>query len=345
MNDKKVVLCTGGLGFLGSHTVISLHEAGYKPIILDNLANSHPKCLEHLEIILKEKLTFYKCDVKNYEEVTKVFKTQREKGEPIFAVIHFAGLKAVGESMEFPLRYYKENLNGAMNLLDVMNEQNCNKLIFSGSACVYGENPHGSEEHPLKPVNPYGQTKVMIEQIIKDNGKSNKLFRGVSLRYFNPCGAHPSGLIGEDPKDKPNNLMPIMQRVAVGEIPELQIFGNDYPTRDGTGIRDYIHVQDVADAHVSAIKHCDVMKENFDAINLGSGIGTTVFELVAAFEKASGVTLKKRVVGRRAGDAPIHTANIEKAWKLLGWKPKRNIEECCKDAWRWVSKHPKGYSG
>ncbi len=340
---KKVILCTGGLGYVGSHTVISLHQAGYKPIIIDNLSNSHIKCLAHLEEILKDKITFYQADLKNLEEVHKIFVAQQKMGEQIFAAIHFAALKAVADSVTNPLAYYQNNIGSTINLLLAMTKAGCHHLIFSGSACVYGDNPNAKEDAPMVPVNPYGQSKVIVEQMMRDTAKAYVGFHGISLRYFNPVGAHPSGLIGEHPKDKPNNLMPILQRVAIGDIAELQIFGSDYATRDGTCIRDYIHVQDVADAHVAAVKYCDAMKEGFEAINLGSGLGTTVLELVHAFEKASGVTLNKKMVGRRAGDVPILTAVPEKALKLLGWKTKRSIEDCCKDAWRWVSNNPKGY--
>jgi len=248
--NKRVILCTGGLGYVGSHTVIALHQAGYKPIILDNLSNSHTKCLEHLESILKDKIGFYQYDLKNLYDIHKVFAAQKDKNEPVYAVIHFAALKSVNNSVKEPLEYYQNNVAGTINLIKAMNSANCNKMIFSGSACVYGDNPSADEKAPLQPVNPYGQTKVMVEQIMKDTGVSVPDFKGVSLRYFNPVGAHPSGLIGEDPKDTPNNLMPILQRVAIGDIPVLSIFGNDYKTRDGTGIRDYIHVQDIAEAHV-----------------------------------------------------------------------------------------------
>eukprot|EP00826_Nyctotherus_ovalis_P060038 TRINITY_DN8398_c0_g1_i5.p1 TRINITY_DN8398_c0_g1~~TRINITY_DN8398_c0_g1_i5.p1 ORF type:complete len:346 (+),score=104.72 TRINITY_DN8398_c0_g1_i5:200-1237(+) len=343
MAEKKFVLCTGGLGYVGSHTVISLYEKGYKAVIVDNLANANIRCLAQLETIVKEKPTFYQEDLKDFEAINKVFKTQKDKGEPISAVIHFAALKSVNDSVNNPLSYYENNLGSTLNVLKAMGKAGCSHFIFSGSACVYGDNPSAKEEDALKPINPYGQTKVMVEQIMKDNARANKDFRGLSLRYFNPVGAHSSGLIGEDPKDKPNNLMPIIQKVAVGEIPLLQIFGNDYDTRDGTCIRDYIHVQDIAEAHVNGLKYLEEMKEGFDAINLGSGQGTTVIELVTAFEKASGITLNKKIVGRRAGDAPIITAVPDKALKLLGWKVKRSIEECCKDSWKWISTHPKGF--
>lgn len=340
---KKVILCTGGLGYVGSHTIISLYQAGYKAVIIDNLSNSHMKCLDQLEIIIKEKPAFYKVDMTNLDAINKVFKEQQDKGEPIYAAIHFAALKAVGDSVKYPLKYYKNNLESTLNLLMAMEQAKCDKMIFSGSACVYGDNPAATEESPLGAINPYGQTKVMVEVFMKDASVARKEFRGVSLRYFNPVGSHPSGLIGEDPKDIPTNLMPIIQKVAIGEIPKLSIYGNDYKTRDGTCIRDYIHVQDIADAHVNALGYLDKMTEGFDAINLGSGEGTTVLELVNAFEKANGMTLNKEIVGKRAGDAPIVTAVPAKALQLLGWKAKRTIEECCKDSWLWISKHPKGY--
>lgn len=341
--ERKTVLCTGGLGYVGSHTVISLYEAGYKVIIVDNLCNSSIKCLKQLETIIKDKLILYQEDVRDFEAISKIFKEQQDKGEPIHAVMHFAALKSVNESVKDPMKYYHNNLGSTINLLMVMGKANCNRLIFSGSACVYGDNPSASETDPLAAINPYGQTKIMVEQFMKDNAVSNPNFHGVSLRYFNPVGSHHSGLIGEDPRDKPNNLMPIIQKVAIKEMPFLSVFGNDYETRDGSCIRDYLHVQDVAEAHVSALKYLDEMKQGFDAINLGSGKGTTVLELVAAFEKANGLTLDKKIVGRRAGDAPIVTAVAEKAFKLLGWKAKRSIEECCKDSWKWISTHPKGY--
>jgi len=343
MEGKKFVLCTGGLGYVGSHTVVSLYEKGYKVVIVDNLSNSNIKCLNQLELIVKEKPTFYQGDLKSFEAIDKVFKAQKDKGEPICAAIHFAAFKAVKDSVNNPLEYYENNLGSTINLLKAMDKGGCNHLIFSGSACVYGDNPSAKEEDPLGAINPYGQTKIIVEQIMKDYAVANKNFRGISLRYFNPIGAHHSGLIGEDPKDKPNNIMPIIQKIAIGELPELEIYGNDYQTRDGTCIRDYIHVQDIADAHVNALEYIGGMKEGFDAINLGSGKGTTVLELITAFEKANGITLNKKIGGRREGDAPIVTAVADKALKLLGWKVKRSIEECCKDSWKWISTHPKGY--
>jgi UDP-glucose 4-epimerase len=266
---------------------------------------------------------------------------------PIRSVIHFAGLKAVGESVLKPIEYYENNVGGTITLLKVMKKHNCNSIVFSSSATVYGSNPRCKEtDATTGAINPYGQNKAMIEQILADIAKSNPAFSAICLRYFNPIGAHKSGEIGEDPKDIPNNLMPYIQRIAAGKLPLLSVFGTDYPTKDGTGVRDYIHVTDLARGHTAALSK--QLRDNdaflgWHAINLGTGNGTSVLELVAAFERASGITIEKKLVGRREGDVAQLLAVVDKAHELLGWKAELTIEDMCRDSWRWVYKNPNGY--
>ena len=333
------VLVTGGMGFIGSETVIALIENGDEVVIVDNLSNSKEKVLDRIEEITKVRPLFYKLDCTDYDAFKKVF--EKEK---IDAVIHFAGLKAVGESTRKPLEYYTNNLVSTLVLIRLMKEFNVKNIVFSSSATVYGIPTHVPllESDPVgEATNPYGQTKIMIERILSDVYKADPSFNIVLLRYFNPIGAHPSGLLGEDPNGIPNNLMPYISQVSIGKLKELHIFGNDYPTPDGTGIRDYIHVVDLAKGHVASLK---IIKTNpgLKIYNLGTGKGTSVLELVHAFEKATGVKIPYVVDARRPGDVSANFANCDKALKELGWKAELTIEDACRDSFNFQSKNPKG---
>lgn len=321
------VLVTGGTGYIGSHTIIELYKKGYKIDVLDNLFNSKISVLDKIEEISGEKPKFYKLDLLDYEGMDKLFDENKYD-----LVIHFAGLKAVGESVEKPLKYYENNVGGTINLLKCMEKHNVKKIIFSSSATVYGEQPTSKLDETMPTgmgiTNPYGETKHVIEEILKDVSESDPEFQAVILRYFNPVGNHPSGLLGEDPNDIPNNLMPIIMKVSRGEIKELNVYGDDYPTPDGSGVRDYIHVVDLARGHVAAI---DKMEPGVLIYNLGSGKGTSVLEMIAAFEKASGKKLPYKVVGRRAGDLAEIYADPSKAKKELGWKTELTVEDAMRD--------------
>ena len=334
------VLVTGGMGYIGSHTVVELINEGYTPIIVDNLSNSNVEVLNRIQKITGVKPTFYELDVRNSEKLEQVFANHK-----IEVVIHFAGLKAVGESVEKPLEYYDNNINSTLVLTRLMLKYNVRNIIFSSSATVYGEPDRVPlyESDPVKHASsPYGETKIINEQLLKSLCEIHKDFNVALLRYFNPVGAHESGLIGEDPKDIPNNLMPYITQVAVGVRPILHIFGDDYPTRDGSCIRDYIHVVDLAKGHVKAIEKL-VENPGLVIYNLGTGKGTSVFEIVHAFEDANNLKINYDVVGRRAGDVPENFANADKAEKELGWKATRTIFDCCKDAWNWQKNNPNGY--
>lgn len=338
--EQKTILVTGGMGYIGSHTVIKLVEYGYRPIILDNLSNSSEKVLPRLEKITGTKITFYKGDVCLTEDVEKVFTENK-----IDAVIHFAGLKAVGESVVKPVEYYRNNLDSTLTLLEVMPKFGCKNIIFSSSATVYGTPTHVPlvETDPVgTATNPYGTTKIIQEGIFKDFAFVHKDFNIALLRYFNPIGAHSSGLIGEAPNGIPNNLMPYITQVAVGKRDHLNVFGDDYDTRDGTCVRDYIHVVDLAEGHVLALKK---LFENSGLViyNLGTGKGTTVFELVHAYERATGVKIPYVVTGRRAGDVPENYAGTDKAEKELGFKAKFDVEDSCRDSNHWQQLNPNGY--
>ena len=321
------ILVTGGTGYIGSHTVIELIDAGYEVEILDNLCNSKETVLDKIENLTGVKPVFHKIDLLDKDATDKVF----ENGN-FEAVIHFAGLKAVGESVEQPLRYYDNNIVGTINLLESMKKHNVSKIVFSSSATVYGDPGDGpcTENLPTGRgiTNPYGKTKYMIEEILKDISAAERDFSAVVLRYFNPVGTHPSGLIGEDPNGRPNNLMPIIMKVARGEYSELSVYGNDYPTEDGTCMRDYIHVIDLAKGHLAALAE---MKPGFYAYNLGTGKGTSVLEMIAAFEKASGEKLPYKIAERRAGDLPKLYASVEKAERELGWKAMLSVDDAMKD--------------
>lgn len=324
------ILVTGGLGFIGSHTVVELLKENNEVIIVDNLYNSKIEVLEKLEKITGKKIKFYKYDLVNKEEIEKIFKENE-----IDSVIHFAGYKAVGESVKKPLMYYSNNLISTINLLETMNKYNVKKIVFSSSATVYG-NPgvvKYTEELGRKDASsPYGTTKCMIEKILEDLYDSDNSWNITILRYFNPVGAHESGLIGEEPNGIPNNLMPYVMKVASGKLETLSIFGNDYPTPDGTGIRDYIHVVDLAKGHVKALEK---IKEGLNYYNLGSGKGISVLELVNTFEKINNVKVNYKIVGRREGDLAEYYADATKAWNELNWKTEKTLEDICKDSWNY----------
>ena len=333
------ILVTGGAGYIGSHTCVEMLNSGYDVIVIDNLDNSNEEALKRVEKITGKSVKFYKEDVRDKAALRKIFSENK-----IEAVIHFAGLKAVGESVREPIMYYDNNLISTIYLLEVMNEFGVKKIVFSSSATVYGvatEMPL-VEGMPLGAINPYGRTKYFIEEILRDLYVADKEWSIALLRYFNPIGAHKSGIIGEDPKGIPNNLMPYISQVAVGKLEKLHVFGNDYNTVDGTGVRDYIHVVDLAIGHVKAI---DWALQNIgcEAFNLGTGNGTSVLELRDAFVKASGVDVPYVIDPRRPGDPDEVYANAEKAEKVLGWTAKFGIDEMCEDTWRWQSGNPKGY--
>ncbi len=328
------ILVTGGVGFIGSHTVVELIGEGHDPIIVDNLCNSNIKVLDDIEKITGKRPAFYEADIRDKEALEKVFSENK-----IDAVIHFAGLKAVGESVEIPLEYYHNNITGTLILCDVMRNHGCKTIVFSSSATVYGMNNVSpfKEDMPTSCTNPYGWTKLMLEQILSDLAHSDPEWSVVLLRYFNPIGAHESGIIGENPSGIPNNLFPYIARVAAGILPCLSVFGNDYDTPDGTGVRDYIHVVDLAQGHLKALDYA-VKNKGAEAVNLGTSKGTSVLELVDAFEKASGVKVNYKIVDRRPGDIGSCYANTEKAEKLLGWKAKYNIEDMCRHGWAYMNK-------
>ncbi|GLT40481.1 hypothetical protein SLA2020_146170 [Shorea laevis] len=342
---EQTILVTGGAGFIGTHTVVQLLNEGFRVSIIDNLDNSVVEAVDRVRDLvgpqLTQKLEFVKGDLRNKEDLEKLFsKTKFD------AVIHFAGLKAVGESVAYPRRYFDNNLVGTINLYEVMAKYNCKKMVFSSSATVYGqpERIPCVEDFELRAMNPYGRTKLFLEEIARDIQKAEPEWRIILLRYFNPVGAHESGKIGEDPKGIPNNLMPYIQQVAVGRLPELNVYGHDYPTKDGSAIRDYIHVMDLADGHIAALRKLFTTEDiGCVAYNLGTGQGTSVLEMVAAFEKASGKKIPIKPCPRRPGDATAVYASTDKAAKELGWKAKYGVEEMCRDQWKWASNNPWGY--
>ena len=334
------ILLTGGAGYIGSHTAIELISKGYEPIICDNLVNSSEKVLERLEKISGVKPKFYKTDCCDYEGMEKIFSENE-----IDAVIHFAGLKAVGESVSKPIEYYDNNLTSTLTLLKVMRNHGVNNIIFSSSATVYGAPdcvPITESAVVGRCTNPYGWTKYMNEVILTDSAKANKDLSVVLLRYFNPVGAHKSGLIGESPSGVPNNLMPYISQVAVGKLSQLSVFGNDYPTHDGTGVRDYIHVVDLAKGHVCAVDYV-VKNKGTEVFNLGTGIGYSVLDMVKAFENVNKVRIPYKVTDRRPGDIAECYADPSKAAEKLGWKAEYNLEDMVGDSWRWQKNNPNGY--
>ena len=327
------ILVTGGTGYIGSHTVVELVENGEDVVIVDNFSNSSPDVLDRLEEITGKRVRFYEVDILDEEKLEQVFKENE-----IESVIHFAGLKAVGESVAKPVEYYHNNITGTLVLLKLMQKYNCKKIVFSSSATVYG-NPEKlpiKEDFPLSTTNPYGSTKLMIENILQDVNVADQDFRVAILRYFNPIGAHKSGLIGERPNGIPNNVMPYIVKVATGEYEKLTVFGNDYPTPDGTGIRDYIHVVDLAQGHLKAL---DKIREEkgVKIYNLGTGHGYSVLDLVQNFEKTNNIKVNYVIGARRPGDIPACYADASKAEKELGWKAKKNIEDMCKDTWHFAT--------
>lgn len=335
------ILVTGGAGFIGSHTCVALTQAGYEVIIVDNYYNSSPKSLARINELCGKKLKFYECDIRDKAGMDKIFKENK-----IEAVIHFAGLKAVGESCRKPIEYYDNNIGGTLVLCDVMRENGCKNIVFSSSATVYGMH----NVSPLKETmqtggttNPYGTTKYMIEIILEDIYKSDNEWNVTLLRYFNPIGAHKSGRIGENPNGIPNNLMPYITQVAIGKLPELSVFGDDYDTPDGTGVRDYIHVVDLAEGHVKALDNILEGGKGVQVFNLGTGHGYSVLDIVKAFEKASGKQIPYKIVERRPGDIATCYSDPSKAKEVLGWEAKRGLAEMCEDSWRWQSQNPNGF--
>jgi UDP-glucose 4-epimerase len=333
------ILITGGAGYIGSHTLVEVIKAGHTAVVVDSLVNGHAEAVERVKKLTGTDVQLAAGDIRDRPFLDGIFTECAPE-----AVIHFAGLKAVGESVENPLAYYDVNVSGSRVLLEVMQSHCCNKIVFSSSATVYGEPQYlpYDENHPVTPVNPYGRTKLMVEQMLSDWSVAAPERSALSLRYFNPVGAHPSGVIGEDPLGRPNNLMPFIAQVAVGTRSELQIFGDDYDTRDGTGERDYLHVVDLAEAHVLSLAALPD-QAGHDVINIGTGSGVTVKEMVNAFENACGHFIDTSTVARRAGDLPSFYANSERAQARLGWTAKLGLAEMCRDTWAWQSQNPSGY--
>lgn len=329
----KTILVTGGAGFIGSHTCVELLQNGYRICVVDNFCNSSPATLDAIHEITGKYFPSYNCDLMDENALAQVFREEK-----IDAVIHFAGLKAVGESVQKPVLYYRNNVTGTLNLLEKMEQNGVHRLVFSSSATVYGENnpiPYKEDMPTGQTTNPYGTTKAMIEQILRDLCQSDPHWSTMLLRYFNPIGAHPSGLIGEDPNGIPNNLMPYIMRVAQGTLPYLNIFGNDYPTKDGTGVRDYIHVCDLAIGHVKALNAL-FAQEGASAYNLGTGQGSSVLEVVKTFERESGVPVPYQFAPRRAGDLPEYFADASKAMQELGWQAQFTLADMCRDSWNFI---------
>ena len=334
------ILVTGGTGYIGSHTVVQLLEAGHHVVVLDNLCNSKVQVIDRISQITGNPPQFIEGDIRNRKLLKQLF-----ADHAIETVIHFAGLKAVGESVQKPLMYYENNVSGSVVLLEEMAAAQVKSIVFSSSATVYGEPqflPY-TESHPLKPINVYGHSKLMVEQVLQDLALSDPAWRVALLRYFNPVGAHHSGLIGEDPAGIPNNLMPFVAQVAVGKRAQLSVYGNDYDTKDGTGVRDYIHVDDLASGHLAALEY---LKKNTGVlkVNLGTGQGTSVFELIHAFEKAANRKIPYEVVARREGDLSEYYADAKYSKMLLGWQAQYDIDRMCVDTWRWQSQNPNGFN-
>jgi UDP-glucose 4-epimerase len=334
------ILVTGGAGYIGSITCVQLIAAGFRPVILDSLVNAKAAVLDRIEQVSGHRPDFIEADVRDRARVLQVLREHA-----IDAVIHFAGLKAVGESVAQPLRYYDNNVQGSLVLIDAMREAGVKTLVFSSSATVYAETQDMPlrEDAPLGASNPYGRSKLMVEQMLADVVASDPSWSMTALRYFNPVGAHPSGLLGEDPQGVPNNLMPFIAQVAVGRRPALRVFGRDYPTPDGTGVRDYIHVVDLADGHLAALRHAHG-RAGHHVFNLGSGQGHSVLEMLAAFGRASGVPVPHEFAPRRSGDLAAFWADPTRAERVLGWRVQRALDDMCADTWRWQSRNPQGYA-
>lgn len=335
------ILVTGGAGFIGSHTCVELLNAGYEIVVVDNYYNANPKSLERVKELTGKDFKSYECDIRDSEGMDKIFKENK-----IDAVIHFAGLKAVGESCQKPIEYYDNNIGGTLKLCDVMRNNGCKNIVFSSSATVYGMKNVSPLKETMKTggtTNPYGTTKYMIEIILEDIYKSDNEWNVTLLRYFNPIGAHESGRIGENPSGIPNNLMPYITQVAIGKRPFLSVYGNDYDTPDGTCIRDYIHVVDLADGHVKAVNNILDGKKGVQIFNLGTGKGYSVLDIVKAFSKAYGKELPYKIAPRRPGDLAVCFSDPTKAKEVLGWETKRGIDDMCRDSWNWQSKNPNGY--
>jgi len=337
----KKILVTGGAGYIGSHTVVELVAAGYEAIIVDDLSNGSVQVLDRLKSITGREISFYQGSVADKGFMNRVFEENH-----IDAVIHFAAYKAVGESVQEPLKYYENNVGGTIALLEVMKENKVDHIIFSSSATVYGMNNISplTEDLPTSATNPYGYTKLMMEQILTDLARAHSDWSVTNLRYFNPIGAHESGMIGEAPNGIPNNLMPYITQVAVGKLQELSVFGNDYDTHDGTGVRDYIHVVDLAKGHVLALKH-NLENKRVAVFNLGTGIGYSVLDMVKAFENVNGVKIPYTIKDRRPGDVATCYADASKANDILGWKAEKTLKDMMRDSWRWQSSNPNGYEG
>ncbi len=334
------VLVTGGAGYIGSHTVVELQQAGYEVVVVDNLSNSCEESLRRVEELTGKSVAFHKADIGDKAAMTKIM-----QGAGFDSVIHFAALKAVGESVQIPLKYYKNNITGTLTLCEVMKEQSVKNIVFSSSATVYGD-PHKvpvTEDFPLQATNPYGRTKLMMEYILTDLQVANPKFNVALLRYFNPIGAHESGRIGEDPTGIPNNLLPYVAQVAVGRRDKVSVFGGDYPTPDGTGVRDYIHVVDLAVGHLRALEKL-AADPGVVACNLGTGRGYSVLEIIKAFEEASGKPVAHEIVDRRPGDVAVCYADPGFAESELGWRATRDLADMCRDAWNWQEKNPDGYA-
>lgn len=336
----KTILLTGGAGYIGSHTCVLLFQAGYNVVIIDNLSNSYIEVLNRIETISGKRPDFIEADIRNTSALDKIFTTY-----DIYAVIHFAGLKAVGESVEKPLLYYQNNVEGSLCLIEQMAKHNVKKIVFSSSATVYGD-PASlpiTEDFPLSTSNPYGKNKLMVEEILKDVSHADKDWHVILLRYFNPVGAHESGLIGEDPNGIPNNLMPYVAQVAIGKLPHINVFGNDYPTRDGSGVRDYIHVMDLASGHIKALDIIDE-QQGCHVYNLGTGSGYSVLEVIKTFAEISGQDVPHKITARRAGDIAECYADPSLSKKILNWEAEFGLQEMIRDHWNWQRNNPKGYN-
>ena len=344
----KTILVTGGCGFIGSHTCLSLLEKGYHLIVVDSCVNSSEQVLRKLQnlSIINCTIKYFKGDLRDISFLRRVFEEAKKCNKPISSVIHFAGLKSVSESIRYPLKYWDNNVIGSINLFKIMDEFSCRTIVFSSSACIYGltNQTFINEECEIKPINPYGQTKATIEKILNDlyvNSLSD--WKIICLRYFNPVGAHHSGEIGEDPIGIPNNLFPYISQVAIERRKELDIFGSDWKTIDGTGVRDYIHIMDLAEAHLAALEYLIDKKKNFLVLNIGTGIGTSVLQIVKIFEKINNCKMPYKLKMRRNGDLGTVIADNKKALAILNWTPKRNLEDICRDGWKWQKNNPYGY--